>query len=364
MEELSNVFPEGGDSEQVIIVDTETAATTNGLESLQKEEKVSSVEPIEDEQDSDLESLNSGAESQGSSVTQRPCRKVSLCVGERVVLGRASKTNEERHPEFDNLLFYNAHLSKVHAEIEYKPGFYIKDLDSTFGTVVNGLVLAPEEPLKLEDGDIIGLILLKPSKKIANVFDKFTNEKLIPLNEFGSPQLGVKKRVYIEGNTIEFYDVEGSFDQASIDESESSLELVEPLQELIQLSESEASESEVSESDFSSGDEISYTQIIFDSFSDDDASTPDEEETEQESRKRSRSEMENEDSFITLVSENDEDLQRLLAPPLAEPQQLKRQKTNSWSVKTVLKEVGKAFFYTAATVAALGLYGSTIDPEK
>lgn len=366
MEELSNVIPESGDSDQVIIVDTETVSTTNGLGSLQKQEMVSSVEPIEDEQDSDLESLNSDQESQGDQETQNPCRKVSLCVGERVVVGRASKTNAERHPEFDNLLFHNAHLSKVHAEIEYKPGFYIKDLGSSFGTVVNGLVLAPEEPLKLKDGDVIGLIMLKPSKKIAKVFDKFTSEKLIPLNEFGSPQLDIKKRVFIKGNTIEFYDVEGSIDKVSVDETDSALELVEQVQELIQLSESEVSESEVSESDFSSGDEISHTQIIFDSFSDDDASTPSEEETEPESRKRSRSDMENQDSFIMLVSENDEDLQQLLAPPPppAEPQQVKRQKTNSWSVKTVLKEVGKAFFYTAATVAALGLYGSTIDPEK
>lgn len=351
--------PTSTDFDDVILVDTETMTTTTapqlGLTCTEHE-----LDVLESGEN-DGTTQNSG---EAIEVSEKPpCRKVTLCVGERVVIGRASKTNEERTPEFDNLLFYNAHLSKVHAEIEYRPGFFIKDLDSTFGTVVNGLVLAPEESYELADGDIIGLIMLRPLKKIMNVFDKFATEKVIPLNEFGSPELGLKKRVSIVGNALELFDVDGA-EEDLVSQSESSLELVSPVTDLVQLSESEVSESEESGSDYSSGPDISYTQIIFDSFSDEEGSTYEEEELQTElyvvpeSRKRSFLEIDD-DSFVALVPEDDPSFKALAnAPPP------KRQKTETWSLKTVAKEVGKAFFYTIATVAALGLYGSTIDPQK
>lgn len=336
-------------AEEVILVDTETMSTS--ATKSPKFEKTTEITTFEDD-------LSADSSVSDTPSTSTPCRRVIIDEEEEPVkIGRASRTNPERASSFANLFFDNAHLSKQHAQIEYDDGFRVRDLYSTFGTIINGLVLTPESPVDLHDGDVLGLIMLKPSRKIAAVFDKFENEKLIPLNEFGNPKLGIQKRISIVDNTIEFYDIEGS--EGADEQSDSPVEQTNDV--VLEVSDYELTNSEDTDSDATSGDELSFTQIIFDALSDDEESEADEQE-QPESRKRTFSDMEHEDSFITLVSEEDVDLQQLLAPPAESPS--KRQKTDSWSVKSILKEVGKAFFYTVATVAALGLYGSTIDPEK
>ncbi len=70
-----------------------------------------------------------------------------------VVIGRATK---EYTPD---ICFNSLYISRRHAQISFlNNGFYIKDLESTHGTAVNGQVLKPEQFYKLNPGDVITLI--------------------------------------------------------------------------------------------------------------------------------------------------------------------------------------------------------------
>ncbi|MCA9905499.1 MAG: response regulator, partial [Anaerolineae bacterium] len=80
---------------------------------------------------------------------------IQVQVGENMVIGR-SDAEQGILPEID-LLPYNAFgqgVSRRHAVIETQDGrLYIKDLDSTNGTHLNGALLAPNEPYRLRHGD-------------------------------------------------------------------------------------------------------------------------------------------------------------------------------------------------------------------
>ncbi|MCL4246628.1 MAG: response regulator [Anaerolineae bacterium] len=80
---------------------------------------------------------------------------IQVQVGDKMVIGR-SDAEQGVFPEID-LLPYNAFgqgVSRRHAVIETHDGrLYIKDLDSTNGTRLNGGLLTPHEPARLRHGD-------------------------------------------------------------------------------------------------------------------------------------------------------------------------------------------------------------------
>lgn len=124
---------------------------------------------------------------------------------------RASTKDSDREPKDSNLFFFNTHLSKEHACLKVLDGkVYIRDCHSTFGTVVNGEVIVPSYWFPLEDGDVIRLIILKPSGYIQDVLEEFPNSRTIPLNRFGFPQTGLAFKVSIpeSNDSIKFVDVD------------------------------------------------------------------------------------------------------------------------------------------------------------
>ncbi|CAH2350166.1 hypothetical protein CLIB1423_01S04016 [[Candida] railenensis] len=124
---------------------------------------------------------------------------------------RASTKDSDREPKESNLFFFNTHLSKEHACLKVLDGkVYVRDCHSTFGTVVNGEVIVPSYWFPLEDGDVIRLIILKPSGYIQDVLEEFPNSRTIPLNRFGFPQTGLAFKVSIpeSNDSIKFIDVD------------------------------------------------------------------------------------------------------------------------------------------------------------
>ena len=58
----------------------------------------------------------------------------------------------------NDIVLDEAMISRCHAMLLAKPsGIVLIDLDSTNGTLINGMFVLPDTPVPLEDGDIIAL---------------------------------------------------------------------------------------------------------------------------------------------------------------------------------------------------------------
>lgn len=135
-------------------------------------------------------------------------RVIMFSHGQSVPVRRSSLKQEDRIAKLTNLYFRNNHLSKEHAIIRYdeNDGFFIKDTNSTFGTVLNrDKVLIPDIEFPLKNNDEIGFIMSKPSLQIKKTFKSYSgSESIIPLEEFGSPQIAMKFVVDISGYFLRF----------------------------------------------------------------------------------------------------------------------------------------------------------------
>ncbi|EAZ63835.2 hypothetical protein PICST_28394 [Scheffersomyces stipitis CBS 6054] len=132
-------------------------------------------------------------------------RVIPLAPGSEVLVRRASERNEDRTPQLNNLFFKNSHLSKTHAAIKNIDGsFYIKDLGSTFGSVLNNNFIVKDAFFRLSNGDKVGFVISKPSATISSVLKKYKTKKLIPLTEFSSPTVALNFEVRISGTVIRF----------------------------------------------------------------------------------------------------------------------------------------------------------------
>ncbi|KAK6198772.1 uncharacterized protein RJT21DRAFT_51086 [Scheffersomyces amazonensis] len=134
-------------------------------------------------------------------------RVIKLSNGEESLVRRSSTKDVTRNAGLTNLFFENSHLSKSHAAIKYMDGeFYLKDLQSTFGTILNGDYIFSNKYFKLKSNDVVGFIISKPSSSIAKIYEKFANEdvSIIPLSEFNCPQIALEFTIVIENDIIKF----------------------------------------------------------------------------------------------------------------------------------------------------------------
>lgn len=101
----------------------------------------------------------------------------SVSVSSSVVIGRALRSTSERPALLTNLYLTNNHISKYHAVVYLKDGnVFIRDTDSTFGTILNNVLLAPRTPHLLKHGDILGLVVNRP----ATVVQLWRTNSLLP----------------------------------------------------------------------------------------------------------------------------------------------------------------------------------------
>lgn len=115
------------------------------------------------------------------------------------VIGRALRTNPERSATNTNFLFINRHISRIHAAIYKKDGaFYIKDTGSTFGTVLNDVLIAVEEPHVLKTGDVVGLVVNRPASIVKSWRENTLLPENIPLEKILNPMVHVKFLVEID----------------------------------------------------------------------------------------------------------------------------------------------------------------------
>ncbi|CAN3372727.1 hypothetical protein DIURU_004784 [Diutina rugosa] len=85
--------------------------------------------------------------------------------GEPHIVGRSSK-RRKTSPEFTNLLFDDARISKIHAEVHWQQGQWcIRDPGSKFGTFLNQ-TLVGAEPLVLSPGDFVGFLYKSAVEKL------------------------------------------------------------------------------------------------------------------------------------------------------------------------------------------------------
>lgn len=98
---------------------------------------------------------------------------------EPVVVGRALRNSSDRPSLTTNLYLANNHISKFHAVVYREDGaVYIKDTGSTFGTILNNILIAPNDPHVLKKGDVLGLVVNRP----ANVVETWRLSELFPSN--------------------------------------------------------------------------------------------------------------------------------------------------------------------------------------
>lgn len=84
---------------------------------------------------------------------------LSLLGRDNYTMGRAIE-GQAIMPEVDLSRFdaYDAGISRMHAELRVEhDGFYVVDLESANGTIVNGQRIPPQEPEPVQHGDIIQL---------------------------------------------------------------------------------------------------------------------------------------------------------------------------------------------------------------
>ncbi|KAK6454075.1 uncharacterized protein RJT20DRAFT_65593 [Scheffersomyces xylosifermentans] len=136
-------------------------------------------------------------------------RIINIPKGQEVFVRRASDKDLSRVAWLTNLYFKNSHLSKLHAVIKnIDSSFYLKDLNSTFGTILNDSLIVSNTFLKLSSGDTIGFIISKPSATIKAVLEKYKDKKdkqTIPLSEFASPNVALEFKIEISDNLIKFF---------------------------------------------------------------------------------------------------------------------------------------------------------------
>lgn len=152
-------------------------------------------------------------------------RVLTFDEGQETYVRRASSKDSNRWPLLTNLNFKNTHLSKTHAIVRFRDGkFQIRDESSTFGTVINNDFLMPGEDnwADLNEGDLLGFILTKPSGSIRAVREEGGDDtQFIPLEKFKSPSLGLLFKIGVDSNTISFTpvnDIVEVEDEESVDE--------------------------------------------------------------------------------------------------------------------------------------------------
>ena len=109
-------------------------------------------------------------------------RVIMFSHGQSVPVRRSSLKQEDRIAKLTNLYFRNNHLSKEHAIIRYdeNDGFFIKDTNSTFGTVLNrDKVLIPDIEFPLKNNDEIGFIMSKPSLQIKRLSNLIVAQRVL-----------------------------------------------------------------------------------------------------------------------------------------------------------------------------------------
>ncbi|CUM66766.1 uncharacterized protein PRCAT00004447001 [Priceomyces carsonii] len=175
-------------------------------------------------------------------------REITLNNGDEIFIRRASNKDQSRIATETNLFFKNTHLSKLHASLKlYDDYFYLKDCNSTFGTVINDEYIASESWFRLSDNDTIGFIISKPSSAIEKIVSKFDKQNTIPLKEFSDASIALSFKINTKDNCITFLpldkDASWESEQCSSDETRGSTKDYIPLAETF---DSEGNESECS----------------------------------------------------------------------------------------------------------------------
>lgn len=113
-------------------------------------------------------------------------RRVSI--SSPVVIGRALRSTSDRPSLLTNLYLANNHISKFHAVV-YKENdaVYVKDTDSTFGTILNNVLIGPQEPHLLKHGDTLGLVVNRTAAVVRSWREKTLLPTNIPLRKLLNP---------------------------------------------------------------------------------------------------------------------------------------------------------------------------------
>lgn len=129
-------------------------------------------------------------------------RSLTLEGGQTAYIKRASNRDKSRTAEADNLYFHHNQVSKQHAELVNKDGrLYIKDVGSSFGTIVNDEFI--RDLTEVKDQDVIGLSMSKSLDSIYRVLANTAVPALQPIRlaHFNNPKIMLSFRVSV-GNNI------------------------------------------------------------------------------------------------------------------------------------------------------------------
>lgn len=112
----------------------------------------------------------------------------SVSISSPVVIGRALRSTSDRPSLLTNLYLANNHISKFHAVV-YKEddAIYVKDTDSTFGTILNNVLIGPQEPHLLKHGDTLGLVVNRTAAVVRSWREKTLLPTNIPLRKLLNP---------------------------------------------------------------------------------------------------------------------------------------------------------------------------------
>lgn len=178
-------------------------------------------------------------------------KSVDLYPNTEYFIRRASSRDSSRSQSPSNLCFDHSQMSKVHAVVTLDgDDVKIKDMNSSFGTVIDDGFLVPHQEYVLEDGDALGFIIYKSYDKIRNVLSTvdYNEGETIPLSAFDDPKImlnfvvGLQKGngkviLTLENDDYESGDVATSpavqvvsgSDLESGSDSEPEVEIIEPL---------------------------------------------------------------------------------------------------------------------------------------
>lgn len=116
-------------------------------------------------------------------------RTISLQEGDAIV-ARSSRSKQDRVSDTDNLYFDNGHVSKNHAKFGYADGrIYLEDEGSTFGTIWNNHLLAPNHRVLISQGDRVGFVINRAASVVVEWRNRFPTSNLIPLDRLLNPHL-------------------------------------------------------------------------------------------------------------------------------------------------------------------------------
>lgn len=128
-------------------------------------------------------------------------RSVDLSLG-AAPIGRASAKEGDRTAKSSNFFIRNSHLSKAHARVWAKDGeVYLQDVGSTFGTVWNHNLLAPDKEVMLSAGDTVGFVINRPSFVIRNLYLKNMPLQMMPLDKLLNPRVQLQFTVHSTRNS-------------------------------------------------------------------------------------------------------------------------------------------------------------------